>query len=216
MLFVYPYKRKENDFLINLSIRCVRKHYPEARIVTVGDTVEGVANITFKDSNKIKGANVTAKCLHVATLHDSFVYMNDDFFINDNFDFTFTHRSVEQLERKEGKASIAWQQATDNSKHFLQANKFEAVSYECHQPCIFDSKKLIQTFKSIDWTKHDHFIKSLYFNINTPPKVKEIPNVKLIRPEIFKAKKYLDSFGCFSVGHGFLTPEGCAFIQSLS
>jgi hypothetical protein len=72
MIFVYPYKRKDSDFLIQHSIRCVRKHYPDSRIYTVGDKVDGADHIEHKDSFIRKGCNVTAKILHASKLFELF------------------------------------------------------------------------------------------------------------------------------------------------
>ena len=215
MIFIYPYKRKENDFLISHSIRLVKKHYPDAGIYTVGDKVEGASHIEHKDSHIIRGVNVTSKVLHAANIFKEFVYMNDDFFINDKFDLNCVYGSNEHLERKEGKASIAWNQAVDNTSHWLGHNGYDLLSYECHQPVLFNSKKLIETFEQVAWKQSDHFIKSIYFNVNVPGDIKHIPNTKLIRPETWKAEQYLNDFGCFSVGQGFMTEEGANFIKQL-
>ena len=216
MIFVYPYKSTGSDFLIINSIRSVLKHYPDSKIVVIGSPLEGFENIPFKESNIIRGANVTAKMLHAATLFDQFVYMNDDFFINERFDFDTVSGSLENLERKEGKASIAWNQAVDNSKHFLEHNQRQIRSYECHQPIKINSKKLIETFKFIDWKNHDHFIKSIYCNSNPSIKVNPIDNVKLITPDINKANRYLTMFGCLSVGNGFLNDKTRELIKKLT
>jgi hypothetical protein len=215
MIFVYPYKRKDSDFLIQHSIKLVRKHFKNAGIYTVGDKVEGVDHIEHKDSFERRGCNVTSKILHASTIFDEFVYMNDDFFINDRFDFDCIYRGTEQLERKEGKASIAWNQAVDNSKHFLEVSGFTFFTYECHQPVIFNSELLQHTFHQINWKNADHFLKSLYFNMNPPKKIKPIENVKLIEPHINKADLYLTMYGCFSVGQGFLTEKGANYIKKL-
>ena len=119
MIFIYPYRRKENDFCVNQSVRLVRKYYPEAKVYTVGDEVEGIKNIPCKDKFKNRGSNVTFKVLYASQFFDEFIYMNDDFFINDRYDFNKVYGSEEPLERKEGKASIAWNQAVDNSRHWL-------------------------------------------------------------------------------------------------
>ena len=67
----------------------------------------------------------------------------------------------------------------------------------------------------IDWKTNDHFIKSLYFNINVPIKFKPIENVKLIKPNIKKANLYLELFGCISTGQGFMTEQGCNYIKQI-
>ena len=219
MKFVYPYKRKENDFNIINSIRCVLKYYPNSEVFVLGDEPE--TDLEFKhiksiSNHKTRGSNVTSKMLQLAKLYSGeFVYMNDDFFINDKFDFNIVHGSIEMMERKEGKASIAWNQAVDNSVHFLEHNKRPIRSYECHQPVIFNSKLLIETMDQIDWKTNDHFIKSLYFNINVPIKFKPIENVKLIKPNIKKANLYLELFGCISTGQGFMTEQGCNYIKQI-
>jgi hypothetical protein len=171
--------------------------------------------VHFKDSNKIRGANVTAKMLEAASMFDEFIYMNDDFFINERFDFDTVSGSIENLERKEGKASIAWNQAVDNTKHFLEHNRRPIRSYECHQPIKINSDKLIETMSRIDWKNHDHFIKSLYCNMNPSIKVKPIENVKLIQPNIKEANKYLTMYGCLSVGNGFLNDATRKLIKNL-
>jgi len=215
MVFAYPYKRKDSDFLITHSIKCVRKHYPEAHVIVIGDKVEGAdACIEYPDSHDIRGVNVTAKMLHIAKSVKEFVYMNDDFFINDKFDFSYGYSSYEDLERKEGKASIAWQMATDNTKHWLEHNGYPITSYECHQPVVFNSKKLIETMALLDW-KNNHFIKSIYFNVNQPKRLRRIENTKLVEPNLLLANEYLDKYGCFSVGQGFLTEVGANFIKTL-
>lgn len=218
MIFVYPYKLKSSDFSIRHSILSVLKVYPNATIYTIGDRVDDVLNIPFIDSNIIRGANVTAKILHFAkfTEHEEFVYMNDDFFINENFRFDVVYQGTERLERKDGKASIAWNQAVDNSKHFLEHHGFDSITYECHQPVTFNSKLLLKTFEQLDWKKHDHFLKSIYFNMNPPSKTLPIDNVKLIEPQINRAERYLTQFGCVSISESFLNETGVNFIRTLT
>ena len=219
MKFVYPYKRKQDDFSIINSMRCVFKYYPNAEIFILGDDPE--TQLKFKHMKSIrhhsnKGSNVTAKILQFANNYPGdFVYMNDDFFINDDFDFSIVNGSVEMLEQKPGKASVGWNQAVDNTRHFLEHNKRPIRSFECHQPVIFNSKILLHTMNQIDWVNNNHFIKSLYFNINVPIRFNPIDNVKLIEPNLTKANKYLNEFGCLSTGQGFMTKEGAEFILKM-
>lgn len=217
MNFVYPYKRKDNDFLITQSIRLVRKFYSESVIYVIGDNpnIEEINHIPFKDNLVIRGANVTAKLLHVAKLVDSFVFMNDDFLIGKRLDFNQVLCGNELLERKEGKASISWNQAVDNTKHYLEHNELSTITFECHQPTLLDSKLLIELFNDINWMEYDHFIKSLYFN--TYPLYEFIPmvNCKLITPNIQKTTDLINRYGCFSVGNGFLNESTVNFIKGL-
>jgi len=141
--------------------------------------------------------------------------MNDDFFVNDRFDFTRNYGGLEDLERKEGKASIAWQTATDNTKHWLEHNGYNTRTYEVHQPVIFNSALLIQLMSCIDWRKNNHFLKSLYFNVYEPSNLVSIENVKLKDYNPTKARLYLDMYGCLSVGNEFAFGEGAEFIKAL-
>lgn len=214
MNFVYPYKRKGDDFLISHSIRLVKHHYPDARIIIIGDKYGNHDNIACKDSYMNRGANVTRKLLMAAEKIDSFVFMNDDFLINDKFQFDKHHKHTDKLVRREGKASIEWNTAVDNVKHWLEHHNLTTNSYECHQPLLMDSRKFIDLMSEINWKDEAHFIKSLYCNVY-PTDNLTIDNTKLIRPEIKKANLLLDSVGCFSVGHGFLDERGSEYLKTL-
>lgn len=216
MNFVYPYRRRENDWLLLQSVRLVKELYPDARVVTVGDKVPGIDNIPCKDNHQIRGVNVTNKIMTASRCFNQFIYMNDDFLINDRFSFSQVYGGYEDLERKEGKASIAWNQAADNTKHFLEFNGYPIRTYECHQPVVFYSELLRHTFEMIDWKNTDHFLKSLYFNINPPKRVIEMENVKLLESNIGKAERILNIYGCLSVSPSFLDERGTNFIKSLS
>lgn len=215
MIFVYPYKRKDSDFCIIHSVKLLNKYYPNSAIFTIGDKVDGIDNIPHDDSNIIRGANVTSKLLLASESFREFVYMNDDFFINDRIDFNRVYCGSELLERKEGKASISWNQSVDNTKHYLSDRNLSTITYECHQPVLFNSELLRSTMSQIDWMNNDHFVKSLYFNINPPTNPMPIDNVKLIEPNINRAELFLSMFGCFSIGQGFLTEQGANFIKKL-
>lgn len=216
MTFVYPYKSKGDHFCIEHSIRLVRKHFRNTFIVTVGDKCgfEDM-NIPHQDSFKSRGSNVTAKCLRVARMFPEFIYMNDDFFINDRFDFDITHGSLDDLERKD-RASANWNEAVQNSADWLKANGYTYRSYECHQPVKFNSELLIKTMDQIDWQHHEHFIKSIYFNVNVPIRFRPIDNTKLIRFDKKRAGSLLTMFGCLSIGGDFLTVSGADYIRKLT
>lgn len=215
MTFVYPYKSKGDHFCIEHSIKLVRKHFDDAYIITVGDKCgfEDL-NLSHHDSFKSRGANVTAKCLRVAPLCPEFIYMNDDFFINDRFNFNITHGSLDDLERKD-RASANWNEAVENTSAWLKHNGYGTRSFECHQPVKFNSELLIKTMEHIDWKNHEHFIKSLYFNVNVPIRFRPIDNTKLIRFDKKRAGSLLTMFGCLSIGGDFLTVSGADYIRKL-
>lgn len=214
--FVYPYKSKGDHFNIEHSIRMVRKHFADSSIVTIGDKCgfEDI-NIPFKDSFKSRGANVTAKCLEAANHFNEFVYMNDDFFINDRFDLNITHGSLEDLERKD-RASINWNEAVENTSAWLKDAGHTSRTYECHQPVVFNSERLKSLMNQINWSEHEHFIKSLYFNVYVPIRFRPIDNTKLIKFDKKRAGSLLTMFGCLSIGGDFLTTSGAHYIKMLS
>jgi hypothetical protein len=216
MIVVYPYKKKDSDFCITNSVNLFRKHYPEAFIVTVGDSFGGEdQNIPFKDVYKVRGCNVTAKLLEAAKHFERFIFMNDDFFINDRFDLNRIYGSFEDLERKD-KGSFEWNEAVVNTKAFLEHYNYNTtMSFECHQPALIESDKFIELFNQIEWKEIPHFIKSLYFNVYRPDFVKPIENTKMIKFNKKKADTYLTMYGCLSIGGDFLTISGVDYIKKL-
>lgn len=214
MIFVYPYKRKPHDFLIGHSIRLVENHYPDAKIVIIGDNYKDYEHIPCKDPYLNRGANVTNKLLKAANIYNKFVFMNDDFLINDKFQFDKHHKHTAKLMRRDGQASAEWNTAVDNCIHWLRYHDYPTDSYECHQPVIIDSKKLIDLMECIDWKHEAHFIKSLYCNVYQKETI-TIDNTKLIRPDIGKANMLLEFVGCISIGDGFMNDKGINFIKTL-
>ena len=216
MIVVYPYKRKDSDFCITHSIKLFRKHYTEAFIVTVGDSC-GIEdqNLPFKDVHKVRGCNVTAKLLEAAKHFERFIFMNDDFFINERFELNRIYGSFEDLERKD-KGSFEWNESVINTKMFLEHYGYKStMSYECHQPVLIHSDKLTELFNQIEWQEIPHFIKSLYFNVYRPDFVKPIENTKLIKFNKKKADTLLTMHGCLSIGGDFLTISGVDYIKKL-
>lgn len=217
MIFVYPYKKKDSDFCITHSIKLIRYHHPEAWIVTVGDSC-GLEddNIPFKDTYKVRGCNVTGKLLAASYKYAKFVFMNDDFFINDRFELDRVYGSFEDLERKD-KASFEWNDSVQNTKHFLEHYGYKSkMSFECHQPCVLESDKLQKLFNQINWQEIPHFVKSLYFNVYPPTSIKPIENTKLIKFNKKRADTLLTMYGCLSIGGDFLTVSGSDYIKKLT
>lgn len=214
MNFIYPYKRKGDDFLISQSIRLVEYYYPDARIIIVGDRYKDYEHIACKDSYMNRGANVTNKLLIASKLVKDFVFMNDDFLINDRFQFDKHHKHTDKLVRREGKASIEWNTAVDNVKHWLKHHNLPTNCYENHQPILMNSSKFRELMSDINWKSEAHFIKSLYCNVYPQDNI-TIDNTKLIRSDIKRANLLLDFVGCLSIGDGFLDELGRNYIKTL-
>jgi hypothetical protein len=79
---------------------------------------------------------------------------------------------------------------------------------------LFNSQMLIDLFNAIEWKSHNHFIKSLYGNVYDIPAI-PATNLKLNDPKISMAERFLNDFGCFSIGEGFKVKTGVNFLNKL-
>jgi hypothetical protein len=189
--------------------------FPEAHIVTVGDKVATIDNIPCPQLNNIRGADVTNKMLTFARERGGeFIYMNDDFYITPKLRADIPIHSG-QLEIVEQHPSH-YKQAMFNTIEFLKYYDRPLWNFETHSPVLIDSHKLLATFELLEWQKHNHFIKSIYLNMNLPELIRKGHNVKLHKDNIPKAEELLRTYGCFSTNETFLTPRGKSWIKNLS
>jgi hypothetical protein len=189
--------------------------FPEAHIVTVGDKVATIDNIPCPQLNNIRGADVTNKMLTFARERGGeFIYMNDDFYITPKLRADIPIHSG-QLEIVEQHPSH-YKQAMFNTIEFLKYYDRPLWNFETHSPVLIDSDKLLATFELLEWQKHNHFIKSIYLNMNLPELIRKGHNVKLHKDNIPKAQELLRTYGCFSTNETFLTPRGKSWIKNLS
>jgi hypothetical protein len=212
MTFVYPYKRSPDDFEIIQSMAWIRRIQPDATIYTIGDAVPGALNIPCTQFNNIRGVDVTNRILTFArTIGGDFIYMNDDFYISEQW--------IADVVYFKGNLTINpnhpehYQEAARNTAEFLMHNNFPINNYECHQPVMMNSEKLLKLFDNINWQDGNHFIKSIYLNVykcNAHPG----DNVKIHNINIPKAIEFLGLYGCFSIGDGFLTKDGAQFLKT--
>lgn len=201
MVFVYPYIRHINDWDILRSIDWVLTAFPNADIITVGDALPNRENIPHKKRYHERGCDVTDKILTFAReIGGDAVYMNDDFFVGNNFD-PYTNIKNGML-RIDSKHSPVYQQACQHTLDFLNHYKYTTFNFECHQPMMFNSSKLIELFDEITWQRHNHFLKSLYLNVNTFLAM-DGENLKIGKPNILKANELLSKYGCFSISDEF-------------
>jgi len=215
MTFVFPYRKSRDEFDIQQSIRFIRMSFPEAHIVTVGDKVATIDNIPCPQLNNIRGADVTNKMLTFARERGGeFIYMNDDFYITPKLRADIPIHSG-QLEIVEQHPSH-YKQAMFNTIEFLKYYDRPLWNFETHSPVLIDSDKLLATFELLEWQKHNHFIKSIYLNMNLPELIRKGHNVKLHKDNIPKAQELLRTYGCFSTNETFLTPRGKSWIKNLS
>lgn len=215
MTFVFPYKKRTSDFELIQSIRWIRMSFPLAKIFTIGDEIEGAQNIPCKVFSNIRGVDVTNKMLTFAREHGGqFIYMNDDFFVTPKLraDIPIYNGEIIINPKHPGHYQIACK----NSIEFLQYNGHSIYNFETHSPVLMDSKKLIKTFDKVNWQSDNHFIKSIYLNVNQPKKIRPGTNLKLSSGDIAKAESFLRDYGCFSSSDEFINSAGGHWIKNLT
>jgi hypothetical protein len=215
MIFVYPYIKTDFDFDIKHSMRYASLYFKDAVFYTIGDQIDGAKNIPCSKFNNIRGCDVTNKMLIFAkTIGGDFIYMNDDFYVNDRF--KFNEPMCKGYLQVNPMHPPHYQTASKNTLEFLKYNNLKTLNFETHSPIIINSKKLIELFDSINWQEDNHFIKSLYLNYYPPESYTRGNNVKIREPNILKAEQFLHEYGCFSTGDEFLSNNGAEFIKMMS
>jgi len=215
MTFVFPYKKRTSDFELIQSIRWIRMSFPDAKIFTIGDEIEGAQNIPCKVFSNIRGVDVTNKILTFANqIGGKFIYMNDDFFVTPKLraDVPIYNGEIIINPKHPGHYQIACK----NSIEFLEYFGYSIYNFETHSPVLMDSKKLIKTFNKVNWQSDNHFIKSIYLNSNLPKNIRPGTNLKLAKCDIPKAEQFLRDYGSFSTGDGFLNSTGSSWIKNLT
>ena len=195
MILVYPHKQGKEGSTIQHSINWALKRYPNAEVYIIGDHVRGYNNLIPDARSSVRGCDVTHKLLTFARhIGGKFLYMNDDFFIGPKFN--------EDTVMSNGNLMIndlhapTYQEACQNTMDVLKAMGCTTINFECHQPVMMDSQKLIELFDSISWDGHNHFVKSLYLNYYQVPHSPG-QNLKL-GSDTKKAQQLLDLYGSFS------------------
>jgi len=68
----------------------------------------------------------------------------------------------------------------------------------------------------MNWKEDNHFIKSIYLNVNQPKELRAGTNLKLSNCDIPKAEQFLRDYGCFSTGDAFINSVGSTWIKNLT
>jgi hypothetical protein len=206
--FLYVWK-KSNEFELSNSVKLVRKHYPDARICLVGDKPKTEIDlyIPHQQTGECKAAKTSGSVLHAATILDNFVLMTDDTFLNVGYNFTNAyHKGALILNKSLGNYNIN----IKNTLAFLNHYNKPIYNYECHQPFMFESAKLLELFDKIDY-QHHHLMKSLYCNFyGFEDGIK--PNLKT--NNLKDAAMYYDVHRCFSTTDD-INDQIIGFIRSL-
>jgi len=193
MDFVYICRSGENEEL-RYSIRSVVKNFPDANIWVVGGKPKWyIGNYVEVDQNKNKYTNalnnLSAICKSTE-ISESFIFMNDDFFIlkpfnlSDSFHGGLLSDKISRYKELTPDSGYVRKLNSTNEKLFrLKINN--PLDYELHVPMLVEKSKLnriINKYPDMLW-------RSLYGNIY---KVggKEIQDVKIYSNPIYKSRSF--------------------------
>lgn len=188
--FCYIFKNVGDTFEIENSIRIVKQLYPEAEITVIGDKVKGVNHIKYNHRQfSNRASRVSDMLLKLADNFDEFILMYDDIFFSRKVDIV--NYTCGELK---GKKNRAYNLCIQNTIDFLRYFNKPILSYDAHQPFLFNSNKLKELYKLVD-NKQPHLPKSLYGNYYELESV-DISNLKVASYK--KALLRLDEHGMFS------------------
>lgn len=199
MNFIWIFK-KSPEFELTHSVRLVRKFYPSAKCVVIGDKPKQVIfdeHIEYKaDLKKLRSTRVVEMLILACEHYDDFILMYDDIFVSKSFDLDKYYYKDELYNRNRGHG---YQKCISNVHDFLLYHNKPILNYEAHQPQKFGSKKLLDVIDMIDYEKNECVLKSLYCNFYDLGGEKII-NLKTRGNVLKKAKEYWKEYGCFSTG----------------
>ena len=201
MDFVYICKSGENEEL-RYSIRSVLNNFPDVRIWVVGGRpgwYSGEYIEISQNHNKYTNAfnNLIAIC-NSKEISDSFVFMNDDFFILKSFDLKDTFHGgalSNKIERYTNNIPIsAYTRKLIATQDMLKSKNIDnSLDYELHVPMVVEKSKLlaiIKKYPSLLW-------RSMYGNLYSLNGI-EIKDVKVYSdPRYSKRSKEIDKDSVF-------------------
>lgn len=189
--FCYIFRNTSGTFEIENSIRIVKILYPNSEITVIGDKVNNINHIPFNHkANTNRASRVALMLLELAKRFDDFILMYDDIFFSKSVDLKLNY-TCGNLVQKNNKG---YNLCIVNSIEFLQYHKKNIKNFDCHQPMLFNSKKLKEMYEFID-INQSHLPKSIYGNFYNL-KSKEIDNLKVQTFNQFKER--LNDFGMVS------------------
>jgi hypothetical protein len=202
--FCYIFKNSGSTFEIDNSIKLVRKHWEkEANIVVIGDNVNDCDTFIRYHQNQHdnRSARVNDMLLTLAKKYDRFVLMYDDIFFTRKVDLSLYYVKGNLSSRN---STHGYEACKQNTKEALLYFDKPFLNYDCHNPFIFESDKLIELYKVFHGHIH-HLPKSLYANYYG---LEPISINDLKSDEIQKIKDNINKHGMFSttdtLSHGVI------------
>lgn len=192
--FCYIYKSTGTHFEIEHSIRLVRKHYGEEAFITViGDKCKWAdKHINYNQHKHTNRAARVAEMLQILAKHyDKYILMYDDIFITRKIEFKY-YAKAERITCNNSVSGYNYCKLTT-----VQALRYfnkPIINFDCHNPFIFESDKLLKLYELINW-QHSHLPKSLYANYYElePTYIHDLKS-----NEMDKVKRNIEEVGCFS------------------
>lgn len=190
--FCYIFKNSGSTFEIDNSIKLVRKFYPESNITVIGDFVKGADKYIKYHQNQHANRThrVCEMLLMLAEKYDSFVLMYDDIFITRRVEFPYYGKGL----ISSNSSVSGYNACKSNTKDALLYFGKPTINFECHNPFIFESKKLKDLYKNIN-ISINHLPKSLYANYYN---IEPLTINDLKSNEMFKIKDNIAKHGVFS------------------
>lgn len=172
MKFVYPLKSGVESKTLKASIRSVAKQYPNAEIVIIGDKPKWLRrceHIPFKEKAFSKNyVNVWNKLMVVANKYsEPFIWMNDDFILNDKFDWENNQLSYKDLEyRKSGVSETSFYRTRINRTYsLLEGLALSNTCYDNHQPMVMNPEILKWMEFHFKMRENGYLFKTIYGNL---------------------------------------------------
>lgn len=208
--FLYVYKAGKNNEIAD-SIRLARHFYPSKKIFVIGDKpkVEDVIHIPHKQVSFNRFTRVITMMIDAFSHMDSYILMNDDFFISDRFDLNTYHTCGEL--RFNPRKPLGYHECLKNTKQWLEYYNLPILKYDCHQPMMFEKEKFLPLLDKLIWKEQMVLIKSIYGNYYKLPNI-QIENLK-VRSHSEMLNKW-QKYGAFSTADNM--PKSMVdFIQAL-
>jgi hypothetical protein len=210
MQFVYLCRSGENEEL-RYSIRSVEKFFPEAEIVVVGDPPEWYrGERIYVQQNKNKYANARNNLLTIcesSIIKDSFVVMNDDFYIIDSvnkIEYFYSGLLQEKIKSyyETSPKNFYISKLVGLQKKLKSLGVRKPLDYELHVPFAVEKDKLRI---AID---HDNLWRSVYGNLF------QVGGVQSRDVKVYSSKdKNPRSFPYLEISTPYLSSEDKSFAE---
>lgn len=176
VLYVLGKESQYNNLELRLSLRSLEEYANNlGKVYIAGEKPDWIKNVRHIKTNDIytKEMNIFGAVLEAckSDISENFLYMNDDFFMMEEFDVDF-YPYFTDCEMRYIDNPSRYQEIQNKTLNDLYKRGINCVdSFECHCPMIFN-KTIFKSFrKFFDEHKNDrvgYFFRTLYGNVFIP------------------------------------------------